>query len=147
MELGVTVTRAGFYVDLTQAFSNIDRLVQNNLRNKQTQVFLFLVMSEANHKLFYYFSCPLLLHLMPKEMEDTLFIGMVLLSPRRLLSPLLVSESSNRDIASQSIKHLEDTFSVLACKGQPFQYQLVSLYTQHTHGIMHCDKRMHSSCL
>ena len=52
MELGVTVTRAGFYVDLTEAFSNIDRLVQNNLRNKQTQVFFFLVMSEANPKLF-----------------------------------------------------------------------------------------------
>ena len=84
---------------------------------------------------------------MPKEMEDTLFIGMVLLSPRRLLSPLLVSEASNRDIASQSIKHLEDTFSVLACKCQPFQYQLVALYTQHTHGMMHCYKRMPSSCL
>ena len=136
MELGVTVNRAGFYVDLTQAFRNIDRLVQNNLRNKQNQVFLFLVMSEANLKLFCCSSCPLLLHLLPKEMQDTLSIGRVLLSPCRLLSALLVSESSNRDVASQNIKYLEDAVSVLACNGQLFQYQLVSLYTHHTHDIM-----------
>ena len=105
-------------------------------------------MSETNPKLFYSSSsCPFLLDLPPKKMQDTLSIDMVLLSPCRLFSDMLVSESSNRDIASQSIKHLEDTFSVLACKGQPFQYQLVSLYTQHTHGMMHCYKRMHSSCL
>ena len=133
MELGVTVNRAGFYVDLTQTFRNTDRLVQNNLRNKQNQVFLFPVMSEANLKLFCYSSCPLLLHLLPKEMQDTLSIGRVLLSPCRLLSALLVSESSNRDVASQNIKYLEDAVSVLACNGQLFQYQLVSLYTHHTH--------------
>ena len=146
MELGVTVSRAGFYVDLTQAFRNIDMLVQNNLRNKQNQVFLFLVMSEANLKLFCYSSCPLLLHLLPKEMQDTLSIGRVLLSPCRLLSALLVSESSNRDVASQTIKYLEDDVSVPACKGQ-YQYQLVSLYTHHTHDIMETcqtsSKQMH----
>ena len=136
IELGVTVSRAGFYVDLTQAFRNIDMLVQNNLRYKQNQVFLFLVMSESNLKLFCYSSCPLLLHLLPKEMQDTLSIGRVLLSPCRLLSALLVSESSNGDVTSKNIKYLEDAVSVLACKGQLFQYQLVFLYTHHTDDIM-----------
>ena len=146
MELGVTVSRAGFYVDLTQAFRNIDMLVQNNLRNKQNQVFLFLVMSESNLKLFCYSSCPLLLHLLPKEMQDTLSIGMVLLSPCRLYSALLVSESSNGDVASQNIKFLEDTVSVLACWGQLFQ--LVSLCThemmetcQTSSKQMHCGTK------
>ena len=79
-------------------------------------------------------------------MQDTLSIGRVLLSPCRLLSALLVSESSNRDVASQTIKYLEDDVSVPACKGQ-YQYQLVSLYTHHTHDIMETcqssSKQMH----
>jgi len=63
-------------------------------------------------------------------MEYTVSIGMMLLSPRCLLSAMLVSQFSNRVVASQSIRSVEDAVSVLA-----FKDQLVS-FTHYTNNMM-----------
>jgi len=153
MELGVTVNIAGFYVDLTQTFRNTDRLVQNNFRNKENQVFLFPVMSEANLKLFCYSSCPLLLHLLLKEMQDNLSIGRVLLSPGRLLSALLVSEMLPLRTSSTwrmpSLSWLART-SYSNTNWSPCTLTTPTTQWKHVRPVPHrciVAQRMHSSCL
>jgi len=117
-------------VYLAQAMRDTDRVVQYNLRNKQYQAVLSILTAEANPELFYSY-CPVLLQSLPKQTVDTLVTLGKLLSPSRLLPSLLVSQSSDAEVALQSIRYLEHAVTHLTCKDQPVHNLLVSLYTHH----------------